>query len=104
MRCVSRCDLFEPLFTFFKIKDNFNILRDTTVLQTQTRQFEGLVETRHNLLRLWPFNRHHLVGLAVAYQLNGNLAEAKEVLESLERFLRVRAFISLFGSPLPMQL
>jgi peptide alpha-N-acetyltransferase len=62
------------------------------------------VETRHNLLRLRPFNRHHWVGLAVAYQLNGNLAEAKEVLESLEGFLRVRAFISLFGSPLPTQL
>ncbi|KAG1885401.1 NMDA receptor-regulated protein 1-domain-containing protein [Suillus subluteus] len=69
-------------------KDNFNILRDTAVLQTQTRQFEGLVETRHNLLRLRPYNRHHWVGLAVAYQLNGNLAEAKQVLEYTEGFLR----------------
>ncbi|KAG2124195.1 NMDA receptor-regulated protein 1-domain-containing protein [Suillus clintonianus] len=69
-------------------KDNFNILRDTAVLQTQTRQFEGLVETRHNLLRLRPYNRHHWVGLAVAYQLNGNLAEAKQVLEYIEGFLR----------------
>lgn len=69
-------------------KDNFNILRDTAVLQTQTRQFEGLVETRHNLLRLRPYNRQHWVGLAVAYQLNGNLAEAKQVLECTEGFLR----------------
>ncbi|KAJ8597054.1 N-terminal acetyltransferase A, auxiliary subunit [Rhizopogon salebrosus TDB-379] len=69
-------------------KDNFNILRDTALLQTQTRQFEGLVETRFNLLRLRPFNRHHWVGLAVAYQLNGNLAEAKQVLEYVEGFLR----------------
>lgn len=69
-------------------KDNFNILRDTAVLQTQTRQFEGLVETRHNLLRLRPYNRQHWVGLAVAYQLNGNLAEAKQVLEYTEGFLR----------------
>lgn len=69
-------------------KDNFNILRDTAVLQTQTRQFEGLVETRHNLLRLRPYNRHHWVGLAVAYQLNGNLVEAKQVLEYIEGFLR----------------
>ncbi|KAG1784583.1 NMDA receptor-regulated protein 1-domain-containing protein [Suillus plorans] len=69
-------------------KDNFNILRDTAVLQTQTRQFEGLVETRHNLLRLRPYNRHHWVGLAVAYQLNGNLDEAKQVLEHIEGFLR----------------
>lgn len=69
-------------------KDNFNILRDTAVLQTQTRQFEGLAETRHNLLRLRPFNRHHWVGLAVAYQLNGNLAEAKQILEYIEGFLR----------------
>jgi peptide alpha-N-acetyltransferase len=78
------------------MKDNFNILRDTAVLQTQTRQFEGLVETRHNLLRLRPYNRHHWVGLAVAYQLNGNLAEAKQVLEYIEGFLRVHAFISLY--------
>jgi peptide alpha-N-acetyltransferase len=78
------------------MKDNFNILRDTAVLQTQTRQFEGLVETRHNLLRLRPYNRHHWVGLAVAYQLNGNLAEAKQVLEYIEGFLRVRAFTSLY--------
>lgn len=69
-------------------KDNFNILRDTAVLQTQTRQFEGLVDTRHSLLRLRPYNRHHWVGLAVAYQLNGNLAEAKQVLECIEGFLR----------------
>ncbi|KAG1811751.1 N-terminal acetyltransferase A auxiliary subunit [Suillus subaureus] len=69
-------------------KDNFNILRDTAVLQTQTRQFEGLVETRHNLLHLRPYNRHHWVGLAVAYQLNGNLPEAKQVLEYIEGFLR----------------
>jgi len=73
------------------MKDNFNILRDTAVLQAQTRQFEGLVETRHSLLRLRPYNRHHWVGLAVAYQLNGNLVEAKQVLEYIEGFLRVRA-------------
>lgn len=78
------------------MKDNFNILRDTAVLQTQTRQFEGLVETRHNLLRLRPYNRHHWVGLAVAYQLNGNLDEAKQVLEHIEGFLRVRVFISFY--------
>lgn len=82
-----------------QVKDNFNILRDTAVLQTQTRQFEALVETRHTLLRLRPFNRHHWVGLAVAYQLNGDLAEAIEVLKYIEGFLRVRAFISVSCSP-----
>ncbi|KAG2745127.1 hypothetical protein P692DRAFT_20892734 [Suillus brevipes Sb2] len=58
------------------------------ISETQMRQYEGLVETRHNLLRLRPYNRHHWVGLAVAYQLLGNLAEAKQVLEYIEGFLR----------------
>ncbi|KAG2754238.1 hypothetical protein P692DRAFT_20721337, partial [Suillus brevipes Sb2] len=44
-------------------------LSNTAVLQMQTHQYEGLVETRHNLLRLRPYNQHHWVGLVVAYQL-----------------------------------
>ena len=54
------------------------------------RQYDGLVDTRHSLLQLRPYSRQHWVGLAVAYQLSGNLAEAVRVLESIEGFIRVR--------------
>ncbi|KAI6007858.1 NMDA receptor-regulated protein 1-domain-containing protein [Pisolithus marmoratus] len=69
-------------------KDNFNIIRETSVLQTQTRAYESLVESRLHMLRLRPNVRAHWVGLAVAYQLSGNFLEAKHVLEHFQSFLR----------------
>ncbi|KAI6134782.1 NMDA receptor-regulated protein 1-domain-containing protein [Pisolithus croceorrhizus] len=69
-------------------KDNFNIIRETSVLQTQTRAYESLVESRVHMLRLRPSVRAHWVGLAVAYQLSGNLVEAKRVLEHFQNLLR----------------
>lgn len=69
-------------------KDNFNIIRETSVLQTQTRAYEALVESRLHMLRLRPFVRTHWVGLAVAYYLSGNLEEANRVLEQFQNFLR----------------
>lgn len=69
-------------------KDNFNIVRETSVLQTQTRAYESLVESRLHMLRLRPSFRAHWVGLAVAYQLSGNLVEAKRVLEHFQSLLR----------------
>ncbi|KAI6002990.1 NMDA receptor-regulated protein 1-domain-containing protein [Pisolithus albus] len=69
-------------------KDNFNIVRETSVLQTQTRAYESLVESRLHMLRLRPSFRAHWVGLAVAYQLSGNLVEAKRVLEHFQGLLR----------------
>ncbi|KAI6158062.1 NMDA receptor-regulated protein 1-domain-containing protein [Pisolithus tinctorius] len=69
-------------------KDNFNIVRETSVLQAQTRAYEALVESRLHMLRLRPNVRAHWVGLAVAYKLSGNLVEAKHVLEHFQGFLR----------------
>ncbi|OBZ77517.1 N-alpha-acetyltransferase 16, NatA auxiliary subunit [Grifola frondosa] len=69
-------------------KENLNILRDAAHLQTQLRIFDGLVETRHTLLRLRPTLRQNWVGLSVAYHLNGNLSEAKKVLEHYEMTLK----------------
>ena len=69
-----------------------NILRDFAHLQTQLRQYDGLVETRHTLLRLRPNLRSNWVGMAVAYHLNNNLSEAKKVLEHYESMLKVRCF------------
>lgn len=66
-----------------------NILRDAAHLQTQLRQYDGLVETRHALLRIRPNLRSNWIGLAVAYHLHGNLVEAKKVLEHYEVILKV---------------
>ncbi|KAF9443854.1 N-terminal acetyltransferase A, auxiliary subunit [Macrolepiota fuliginosa MF-IS2] len=69
-------------------KDNLNILRDAAHLQTQLRVFDALIDTRHTILRLRPNFRQHWIALAVAYHLNGNLLEAKKVLETYERTLK----------------
>jgi N-alpha-acetyltransferase 15/16, NatA auxiliary subunit len=67
-----------------------NILRDAAHLQTQLRFYDGLVDTRFLLLKLRPNLRQNWIGLALAYHLNGNLGEAKKVLEQYERSLKVR--------------
>ena len=75
-----------------------NILRDAAHLQTQLRQYDNLVETRHTLLRLRPNLRSNWLGLAVAYHLNGQLGEAKKVLEHYEESLKVRVPRTFLGS------
>lgn len=74
---------------FYFHQDNLNILRDAAHLQTQLRLYDGLVDTRFLLLKLRPNLRQNWIGLALAYHLNGNLAEAKSVLEQYERSLKV---------------
>ncbi|KAK7439356.1 hypothetical protein VKT23_017581 [Stygiomarasmius scandens] len=69
-------------------KDNMNILRDAAQLQTQLGLYDGLVETRHTLLKLRPTLRQHWTALAVAYYLSGNLQQAKNVLEKYESTLK----------------
>ncbi|KAJ4468810.1 NMDA receptor-regulated protein 1-domain-containing protein [Lentinula aciculospora] len=69
-------------------KDNMNLLRDVAQLQTQLRVYDGLVETRHTLLRLRPTARQNWIALAVAYHLSGHLAEAKKVLAEYEKTLK----------------
>jgi N-alpha-acetyltransferase 15/16, NatA auxiliary subunit len=66
-----------------------NILRDAAQLQTQLRLYDSLVDTRHTLLKLRPTLRQHWMGLAVAHHLNGNLQQAKNVLEKYESTLKV---------------
>jgi hypothetical protein len=67
-----------------------NILRDAAQLQAQLRIYDGLVETRHTLLKLRPTLRQHWIALAVAYHLNGNLPAAKKVLDQYERIIKVQ--------------
>lgn len=69
-------------------KENMNLLRDSAQLQTQLRLFENLVETRHTILKLRPNLRQNWVALAVAHHLNGNLLEAKKILDHYQRSLK----------------
>ncbi|KAG6379644.1 NMDA receptor-regulated protein 1-domain-containing protein [Boletus reticuloceps] len=69
-------------------KDNFNIIRETSILQTHTRQFDVLLESRIHMLRLRPYSRVHWIGVALAYKLAGNTAEARRYLDHMEDFLR----------------
>jgi N-alpha-acetyltransferase 15/16, NatA auxiliary subunit len=66
-----------------------NIMRDAANLQAYLRIYDGLVDTRQSLLRLRPNLRQNWVSLAVAHHLNGNLLEAKKVLEKYEETLKV---------------
>ncbi len=77
------------LVAFYTNQDNLNILRDAAHLQTQLRLYDGLIDIRFLLLKLRPNLRQNWIGLALAYHLNGNLAEAKIVLEQYERSLKV---------------
>ncbi|KIK70186.1 hypothetical protein GYMLUDRAFT_150688 [Collybiopsis luxurians FD-317 M1] len=69
-------------------RDNLNLLRDVAQLQTQLRLYDGLVETRHTLLRLRPTLRQHWIALVVAYHLSGNLDEARKVLTEYQKTLK----------------
>ena len=91
-RRASPCDLRLALYLN---QDNLNILRDAAHLQTQLRLYDGLVDTRFLLLKLRPNLRQSWIGLALAYHLNGNLAEAKNVLEQYEHSLKVRHAMAL---------
>ncbi|KAG1104055.1 hypothetical protein G6F42_017140 [Rhizopus arrhizus] len=50
-------------------KNDFNILRDYAILQTQMRHYDALVDTRTKLLEAKPQNPPFWLGLAIAYQL-----------------------------------
>jgi hypothetical protein len=77
-------------------QENMNILRDAAHLQTQLRLYDGLVDTRFLLLKLRPNLRQNWIGLALAYHLNGNLPEARRVLEQYGRSLKVHSIVALF--------
>lgn len=87
-----------------RLQENINILRDTAHLQTQLRVYDGLIDTRHTILFLRPNLRQNWIGLAVAYHLNGNLLEAKKVLEQYENVLKVgNISLTRFYRSLPLQ-
>eukprot|EP00252_Welwitschia_mirabilis_P024175 TRINITY_DN7068_c0_g2_i1.p1 TRINITY_DN7068_c0_g2~~TRINITY_DN7068_c0_g2_i1.p1 ORF type:complete len:915 (+),score=223.86 TRINITY_DN7068_c0_g2_i1:244-2988(+) len=64
--------------------ENIEILRDLSLLQVQTRDLSGFVETRQQLLTLKPNHRMNWIGFAVAHHLNANPKKASEILEAYE--------------------
>ena len=64
-------------------------MNDAANLQTQLGHYEALQDTRELLLKLRPNARKNWVSLAVAYHLNGNLQNAKKVLENYSQIVKV---------------
>lgn len=58
-------------------------------MQSQLRIYDGLVDTRHTLLKHRPNLRQNWIGMAVAYHLSGNLQEAKNTIEQYHEMIKV---------------
>ncbi|RKF54157.1 N-alpha-acetyltransferase 15, NatA auxiliary subunit [Golovinomyces cichoracearum] len=64
------------------------IQRDLAWLQIQMRDYQGYVVSRTAMLQSRPGFRVNWTALAIAHQLNGDIAEAERVLTSYEETLR----------------
>ncbi|KAG9150983.1 hypothetical protein Leryth_003095 [Lithospermum erythrorhizon] len=71
--------------------ENIEILRDLSLLQAQTRDLAGFVETRQQLLTLKANHRMNWIGFAVSHHLNSNGAN---ILDNKHKYF---SFIVLFG-------
>ncbi|KAH8928671.1 N-terminal acetyltransferase A, auxiliary subunit [Atractiella rhizophila] len=69
-------------------KDSLNILSDLAMLQIHTRAYEGHLDTRLQLLRLFPKLKRHWLAVGVAFHLAGRLSEAEQHLRQILEFLR----------------
>ncbi|KAI8060823.1 NMDA receptor-regulated protein 1-domain-containing protein [Gongronella butleri] len=69
-------------------KNDVNIMRDFAILQTQLRQYDGVVEARSQLLQHRPTHPPYWIGLAVAYQMAGKPDKALTVLKSHEEAMK----------------
>jgi N-alpha-acetyltransferase 15/16, NatA auxiliary subunit len=69
------------------------MLRDAANLHIQLRNFDALEEVRLAMLRLRPNLRQSWIGMALAYHLNGNLADARATLETYDTLLKVRQMV-----------
>ncbi|KAJ7446637.1 NMDA receptor-regulated protein 1a [Mycena latifolia] len=74
LKCYTQALRFDKC-----VARNLNILRDAAQLQTQLRIYDGLVETRHTLLKIRPAMRQHGWHLP---------SQAKKVLEQYEATLK----------------
>ncbi|OLY79448.1 N-alpha-acetyltransferase 16, NatA auxiliary subunit [Smittium mucronatum] len=62
--------------------DNLQIYRDLAFLQTQIRDYKGLIVSRLKLMVEAKHNSTAWLGLAVAYHLNGNYLKAIEIIDN----------------------
>ncbi|KAF9408017.1 N-alpha-acetyltransferase 15, NatA auxiliary subunit [Podila epigama] len=69
-------------------KGNIQILRDLSVLQMQMRNYEGYVDSRHELVELRSQNRQYWIGLAIGYHMMGKLDLSVKVLNAYEDTLK----------------
>jgi N-alpha-acetyltransferase 15/16, NatA auxiliary subunit len=79
-------------------QENLNLLNDAANLQTQLRQFDALRDSRELILKLRPNVRRNWLHLALAYQLCGDLAGAKRVLEHYMSIVKVRIILLVLWS------
>ncbi len=68
-------------------QDNVQILRDLGTLQVHTRDVDGFVATRHQLLTLKPALHANWVGYAFALHLDGQHARALDVLAKADELM-----------------
>lgn len=59
---------------------NLNLVRESSYMHMQTRNYQALIDNRANLLRMQPHLRNNWAALATAYHLAGRLDEADKVL------------------------
>ncbi|KAJ1976067.1 hypothetical protein H4R34_004109, partial [Dimargaris verticillata] len=79
-KCYTQALKFDP--------NNFQILRDLAVLQTQLRQYDQLVQTRHALLQHQPGNSAYWLALVLAHHLTGKPKSALKVMATFEESIR----------------
>ncbi|KAF2869769.1 NMDA receptor-regulated protein 1 [Massariosphaeria phaeospora] len=65
-----------------------NIIRDLSLLQAQTRDFEGYIDSRRTMLQARPGLRQNWTALAVAHHLSGDCKEAERTLKAYEDTLK----------------
>ncbi|KAF9435768.1 N-alpha-acetyltransferase 16, NatA auxiliary subunit [Entomortierella beljakovae] len=69
-------------------KDNLQIMRDLSLLQIQTRNYDGFVDTRNRLIELKPNNRQNWIGMAIGYHMMGRPDLGVQVLSAYESTLK----------------
>ncbi|MBE3110741.1 MAG: tetratricopeptide repeat protein, partial [Acidobacteria bacterium] len=68
--------------------ENSQIQRDLAILQVQTRDYQGYIQSRSSMLQAKPQFRQVWTALAVAHHLAGDVAEAEKVLTTYEDTLK----------------
>jgi N-alpha-acetyltransferase 15/16, NatA auxiliary subunit len=58
-------------------------------MQCQLRMYDALVDSRYSLLKYRPNLRQNWIGMAVAYHLQGNLKEARRLIEFYNDVIKV---------------